>query len=280
VLTLADSHMHLFRNGYAGRYGRSPAGGGDEVDVYEAFRHEHNIAAALVVGYEDEGIDPSNNAYLRSLAETRNWMVTVAFVAAGRPPEPGHVEQLLAAGHRGISLYLADAATAAAVVGWEARAWASLAERRSTVSLNVAPQATPAVATLAARYEGCSFAVSHLGDPGSFRSAPDKAAAAERIGPLLGLATRDNVYVKISGLYAISDPPHDYPHAQATPFVQLVLDAFGPDRCMWGSDFSPCLDHVSFEQVTSPPQLAELTETERARVMGGTLLDLLGRLDR
>ena len=53
MLAMADSHIHLFRMGYAGVYGRSPAGIGDEVDVYETFRHVHNIVAALVVGYED-----------------------------------------------------------------------------------------------------------------------------------------------------------------------------------------------------------------------------------
>ena len=87
MLALADSHMHLFRQGFAGVYGRSPAGTGDEVDVYETFLRAHNIVAALAVGYEDAGIDPSNNSYLRSLAASRGWMFTAAFVAAGPPPE-------------------------------------------------------------------------------------------------------------------------------------------------------------------------------------------------
>lgn len=88
MLAIADSHIHLFRHGYAGVYGRSPAGAGDEVDVYETLRHVHNIVAALVVGYEDAQIDPSNNSYLRRLAETRGWMFTVAFVAACRRLHP------------------------------------------------------------------------------------------------------------------------------------------------------------------------------------------------
>jgi L-fuconolactonase len=276
VLALADSHMHLFRQGFAGVYGRSPAGSGDEVDVYETFRSAHNIVAALVVGYEGAGIDPTNNSYLRSLAGARGWMFTAAFVAADPPPEPDQLDRLLAAGHRGISLYLTDAQAAGSVLQWAPGAWAVLEEQRAVVSVNAGPDAMAAVASLAGRHSGCSFLISHLGDPGGFRDTPAVAEARERIGPLLSLSAHDNAYVKISGLYAISDPPHDYPHHQATPFVRLALEAFGPRRCLWGSDFSPCLDHVSFAQVANPCQLAGLTEYDLACVMGGNLLGLLG----
>lgn len=277
MLAVADSHMHLFSRGYAGVYGRSPAGTGDEVDVYETFRRVHNIVGALVVGYEDAQIDPSNNSYLRRLAATRGWMVTVAFVAAGPAPAPDYVERLLGAGHRGISLYLSGAETAESVAQWAASTWALLEEHRAVVSLNVASQALPVVSSLAGRYSGCSFVISHLGDPGRFRETPTMAQAEQQIRHLLTLSDHGNAYVKISGLYAVSDPPHGYPHPQATPFVRLLLDAFGPDRCMWGSDFSPCLDYVSFEQVMNPVQLTGLPERDYARVMGGNLMDLLGR---
>ncbi len=133
-----------------------------------------------------------------------------------------------------------------------------------------------AVASLAGRYHGCSFLISHLADPGSFRDTPAMGDAQERIGPLLSLSAHDNAYVKISGLYAVCDPPHDYPHPQATPFVRLALDTFGPRRCLWGSDFSPCLDHVSFAQVVTPGQLGGLSGHDHACVMGGNLLGLLG----
>jgi L-fuconolactonase len=275
VPALADSHMHLFRHGYAGVYGRSPAGTGDEVTVYETLRSVHNIVAALVVGYEDQQIDPANNSYLRRLAESRPWMSTVAFVAAGRAPEPDDLKRLLAAGHCGISLYLGDAAAAESVAAWAPGAWALLEEHRAIVSVNLASPAIPALASLAGRYSGCSFAISHLGDPGSYRDPPAVAEAEQQLRPLLGLSAHDNTYVKISGLYAVSDPAHDYPHPQATPFVRILLDALGPGRCLWGSDFSPCLDHVSFEQVVNPVQLSGLSEYERQRVMGGNLLDLL-----
>ncbi len=65
---VADAHMHLFAHGY--HPGRAAPGGSD-VDRYEALMATHDITAALVVGYEGEGIDPDNNAYLRALALQR-----------------------------------------------------------------------------------------------------------------------------------------------------------------------------------------------------------------
>jgi hypothetical protein len=56
------------------------------------------------------------------------------------------------------------------------------------------------------------------------------------------------VGVKLSGLYAISQPSHAYPHHSAHPFIRQLYDDFGPKRLYWGSDFSPALEHVSFSQ--------------------------------
>ena len=95
--------------------------------------------------------------------------------------------------------------------------------------------------------------------------------------PLLRLAAFPNTMVKISGLYAVSDPAHGYPHAAAAPYIDLLLDGFSPGHCLWGSDFSPALDFVSFAQTVSNPWLDRLTPAEREGLMGGNLLSLLAR---
>jgi L-fuconolactonase len=83
------------------------------------------------------------------------------------------------------------------------------------------------------------------------------------------------VSVKLSGLYAISDPPHDFPHAAARPFVDVIFATFGPSRVLWGSDFSPALDHVCFAQLADIHVLAGCSPSEVAGVMGGNLIRLL-----
>lgn len=59
--------------------------------------------------------------------------------------------------------------------------------------------------------------------------------------------------------------------------MDIILDRFGAPRCLWGSDFSPALDHVSFAQTVSTPWLERLDDDDRALVMGGNLLRLLDR---
>ena len=102
-------------------------------------------------------------------------------------------------------------------------------------------------------------------------------AAREHLAPLLVLAARGNINVKFSGLYAISAPDHDFPHSAAKPFVDVVLEAFGPLRLLWGSDFPPALDFVSFAQLADSRLLSGCTRAEVDGVMGGNLLRLLDR---
>ncbi len=272
---IADAHLHLFTNGFHGSGGTGPAGAGPEVDVYESLARRHGVVAGLVVGYEGEGIDPVNNSYIRALAATRPWMSTVAHVSADVAPDPASLDRLLELGHRGIALYVMDVKTAATLSSWPVETWRRLEKRGAIVSLNASPAATQGLVDLVERTSGCTFLFSHLGDPGRFTSPPSVDEAADRIRPLLRVARNDNVYVKISGLYAISDPGSAYPHEAAWPFIDLVFEQFGPDRCLWGSDFSPCLDDVSFEQVIRNPVLERLPTADYGRVMGGNLLQLL-----
>ena len=202
-------------------------------------------------------------------------MSTVAHVSADVAPDPASLDRLIELGHRGIAIYVMDVEAAGAVSSWPAESWRRLEERGAIVSLNAAPAATQGLVDLVERTSGCTFLFSHLGDPGRFTSPPSADEAAHRLGALLRLARNDNVYVKISGLYAISDPAGAYPHEAAWPFIDLVLEHFGPGRCLWGSDFSPCLDDVSFEQVIRNPVLDQLPAADYDRVMGGNLLQLL-----
>ena len=275
-MILADAHLHLFHHGYPGIYGRSQLG--LDVDVYESLRMVHGVKSGLVVGYEGEGIDPGNNVYIRSLAADRPWMATVAYAGVHSAPSAEAVSALLDSGHVGIALYVADGAGAKAAIAWQVRTWRVLHQGRAIVSLNVAPEHTLIFAPIIKAHFGCTFLVSHMGLPGSYKSPPGLADAEARLAPLLHLAELPNVMVKISAPYAISDPPHAYPHLAAEPFMSIILNHFGAERCLWGSDFSPALDHVSFAQTVSNPWLERLDDGDRALVMGENLLRLLDRL--
>lgn len=274
---LADSHLHLFSRGFPGRSGRSVLGRDPEIEAYEAFRSVHGIAAGLVVGYEADGIDPDNNRYIRSLAAERPWLATLAYLDPRAAPAAAAVAALLDHGHVGIAVYLPDAKASAAMVAWPVETWRVLQDHRAIVSLDARHEAIGDLLPLVRRQTACTFLFSHLGLPGRHTTIPGAAQAAERLAPLLRLADLPHAMVKISGLYAVSDPPHCYPHAAAIPFIDLLLDRFRPARCIWGSDFSPALEFVSFAQTVSHPALDRLAGGARDQVMGANLLRLLGR---
>lgn len=52
---------------------------------------------------------------------------------------------------------------------------------------------------------------------------------------LLRLGDNARAVVKLSGLQKFSQQA--YPYADAQAFAKQLLDAFGPDRCLWGSDW-------------------------------------------
>lgn len=51
---------------------------------------------------------------------------------------------------------------------------------------------------------------------------------------LLGLARFPQVYVKASAFFRVSKEPPPYPDAAAA--LRRLLDVFGAQRCMWGTD--------------------------------------------
>ena len=66
---------------------------------------------------------------------------------------------------------------------------------------------------------------------------PNPAAGLDQPGfaKLLELGSSGRYFVKISGLVKCS--AQRYPWADSWPYVHALLEAFTPDRCMWGSDW-------------------------------------------
>ena len=274
-MKLADSHIHLFRQGYQ-HDGLPSLFAAGEIEVYEAIRQLHNVEMALVIGYEANGIDPGNNAYIRDLSATHRWMRTVAYVDPRSRPDVGGIASLLDQGHRGLALYLTAPDRVEALLAWPRGIWDLLQARKTILSFNVRPDGIGPLRPLIAAAPGVSFLLSHLGLPGALPSDIQPDALDLRLAPLLSLADLPNAMVKISGLYATSEPPHAYPHTGAALAIQRILSAFGPAQCLWGSDFAPALEFNSFPQTVHWPGLDELSESARDAVMAGNLMRLVG----
>lgn len=84
------------------------------------------------------------------------------------------------------------------------------------------------------------------------------------------LALNQNVYCKLSGMVT----EVDWQHWEASDFevyLQLLLDKFGPDRLMIGSDWPVCLVAGSYPEVMQVVQdfIAQLSPDEQSAILGG-----------
>ncbi|KAA2242039.1 amidohydrolase family protein [Chitinophaga agrisoli] len=84
------------------------------------------------------------------------------------------------------------------------------------------------------------------------------------------IAAAPNVYCKISGLVTEADWQRWKP-ADFAPYLDVVLEAFGPQRLMYGSDWPVCLLAGEYAQVKGlvTDYISRLSAAEQAAVMGG-----------
>ncbi|NEA36183.1 amidohydrolase family protein [Streptomyces sp. SID13031] len=88
---------------------------------------------------------------------------------------------------------------------------------------------------------------------------------------LRALAALPNVSCKLSGMVTEASWT-DWKVSDLQPYVEVVLDAFGPDRVMFGSDWPVCLLAASYAEVVQAATdlTAILTTAEREAIFGNT----------
>ncbi|MFC9248923.1 amidohydrolase family protein [Streptomyces sp. NPDC057136] len=153
--------------------------------------------------------------------------------------------------------------------GWSARWTSGTSRTRSpsrTRSLVVLPHQLPAAAAAARRLPGLRFVLDHAGKP-----AIAKMEAEPWASHLRDLAVGPNVFCKLSGLVTEADWKH-WRIEDLRPFADTVLDAFGPERVMFGSDWPVCTLAADYATVlgTACGLTTRLDPYEQACVLGGT----------
>ena len=137
--------------------------------------------------------------------------------------------------------------------------------------LMIRPEHFPAALETVRAHPSLRFVLDHLG------KAPIAAGELEPwAGGLRTLAAEPNLWCKLSGVHTIA--PWDWAPSDITPFVDVALEAFGPDRVLFGSDWPVSLQAATYEQVVgfATDACASLSPAERARVLGGNARDLYG----
>lgn len=120
------------------------------------------------------------------------------------------------------------------------------------------------------RHPHQSFVLDHIAKPliGSNELSPWKENIRE-------LARRENVSCKLSGMVTEADFNH-WTTEQLQPYWEVVLEAFGPDRLLFGSDWPVCLVATSYKSWADlvRKNISHFSETEQAKIMGGNAVKI------
>lgn len=87
-------------------------------------------------------------------------------------------------------------------------------------------------------------------------------------------AERDHVWCKLSGMVTEADWQNWTPE-DLKPYVSEVLDIFGTDRCMFGTDWPVCLVAGSYDRVVGALRecLKDLSEGELDKIFGANAIE-------
>jgi L-fuconolactonase len=154
------------------------------------------------------------------------------------------------------------------------RGLAAVASAGLAYDLLVRPRELPAAFDAAAALPDLRFVVDHIGKP--------RIAAAEMepwASRIRSMAELPNVACKLSGMVTEADW-RSWTTVDLHPYVDAVLEAFGAERLLFGSDWPVCLMAASYDRVVGADRelLAALSDRERARIFGETAAEVY-RLD-
>lgn len=124
------------------------------------------------------------------------------------------------------------------------------------------------------RHPNARFVIDHMAILQPYTpSAPPKPWAD--LPKVLDLAKRDNAVIKVSGACTLSREP--YPFNDIWDPLARLFDAWGFERCLWGTDWTRAHAVVNYEQGVRPfIETDRITDDERAMLMGGACAKAYG----
>ncbi|MDE0941427.1 MAG: amidohydrolase family protein [Alphaproteobacteria bacterium] len=267
---IIDSQVHAYERDHPGRPWAAVLTGPDEVtgddmvaamdavdvdgallvSAFTMYRYDASYAVSVQQAHPDrfaviKPVDPNDPAVADTIADWASLDGTVAIRVmmtdnvSTDPDDPGINRVLAAAAQHGLPVNL---------LAWDRLAQAGL---------------------LAARHPQTSLVIDHVGmrQPFAPPAPPDPFAD---LANLMALAQYDNVAIKISGACTLSNAP--YPYDDIWDPLCRIFDAFGFDRCMWGTDWTRAVKLLTYAQGVEPFRLTDrISDDDRATLMGRSL---------
>jgi L-fuconolactonase len=275
MLTI-DAQVHTYERNHPGRPWHAVLTGPPEVtgDQMVAAMDEAKVDGAILVSaFTMYRYDPSYAIAVRNRHPGRFALVkpvdpanpAIAEVIADWKRTPGAVavRMLLVLG--GLALDPADPGLN--------RVLAEAGRQSMPVNLHIAGRLDQGIA-LIRRHPNTRIVVDHLGlvQP---HQPPVPAEPWAELPKVLTLAKEDNVAIKITGACTLSQKPFPYPDIWDP--VCRVIDAFGIDRCLWGTDWTRAVKFLTYSQGVDAFRLTErISESDKVKLMGGTLTRIYG----
>ena len=134
-----------------------------------------------------------------------------------------------------------------------------------TYDILVYPKQLPAATELITRFPEQRFVIDHLAKPEIKAGKTEPWATQMR-----KIAQRKNVFCKVSGLVTEADWKH-WKADDFKPYLDVVFDAFGPDRLMFGSDWPVCLLAATYRQAKQliEAHVKDFSQLDKDKVFGG-----------
>jgi len=130
----------------------------------------------------------------------------------------------------------------------------------------------PLMLEIARRNPDTQIVIDHVGIVQPFLPPPAPEPFAD-LDNVIALASCSNVAIKISGAGTLSHQPFPYPDIWEP--LGKVFDAYGLDRCMWGTDWTRAVELLNYEQGVEAFRVTNtLSDSDRAILMGESLIKI------
>lgn len=149
--------------------------------------------------------------------------------------------------------------------------WAA-AEAADVPIMLFAPDAPQAIGPIAAAHPRLRLIIDHMGQA---TRGPEYKRIGPRLDIIVPLARYPNVAVKLSMVPGFSKEP--YPFKDMTPHLKRLIEAFGAQRCFFGTDLTHQRGKYPYRQYVThfQEELAFLSDADRRLIMGEAILRYL-----
>lgn len=285
---LFDSHLHFFTNDIA-RYPIDPRGAREPEAIMRARIMAHpgtpdivfpmwrRVGVVAGAGVQYSGAYKTDNRYILDLADRYPERIRAEVIIDGRDPASADRLAAMARTRRVSAVRLTGYVTGSDGFSWydssAAHAvWAAAARLGLPVGITFVPPKgliapLTRIAALADRYPNCTILLEHMGRLVDGELSPAHLALRERRNVHFKLTTNVIDELKAGGRSTAS-------------FVRRIVDLYGADRLMWGSDFGNTLRPYPDMVADAVAATARLTTNERQRLLHDNGAAMFNRLPR